>query len=379
MARRDDERLVLGIETSCDETAAAVVRGGRFVLSNVIASQHDLHAEYRGVVPEIASRAHAERITPIVQAALREAGISLGELDAVAMSCRPGLIGSLLVGVSAGKALAWASGAALVGVDHVRAHLVAGLVERETSPVSESQHRESRQADCFGGRAAFPALGLVVSGGHTSVYRLTSSLEMTRLGGTIDDAIGEAYDKVAAVLGLDFPGGPLVDLLAQTPGADERRFSFPVSRLSHGPGGDQTLNFSFSGLKTAVLYAVKGVPGARDGKGALEMTDANKADVCASFQRAAVSAVMIKLERARAMHPECQSLLCGGGVTANSRLRRELTAWCGKHSLSLALPAMEFCLDNAAMIAALGHRALASRSWRGDALSVTASASGTVG
>lgn len=231
-------RIILGLETSCDETAAAVVRGGREVLSNVIASQHELHAEYRGVVPEIASRAHAERVLPIVRAALAEGGVGLGDVTAVAVGNRPGLIGSLLVGVAAAKALAWSLGAPVIGVDHVQAHLVAGLIgppgKVPPAPV-------------------FPALGLVVSGGHTSLYVCESTTKARRIGATIDDAVGEAYDKVAAVLGLGFPGGPSVDRLARTGTAAKP--GFPIARIAPG-----SLDFSFSGLKTAALYAFKGVP-----------------------------------------------------------------------------------------------------------------------
>ena len=188
----DASRLVLGIETSCDETAAAVVRGGREVLSSVIASQNDLHEEYRGVVPEIASRAHAERVLPVMRRAVAEAVVSLDEIGAVAVGNRPGLIGSLLVGTAAAKALAWSLGVPVVGVDHVHAHLVAGLIAPAGSGAPEP---------------SFPALGLVISGGHTSLYACDSTVSVRRIGATIDDAVGEAYDKVATVLGLGFPGG----------------------------------------------------------------------------------------------------------------------------------------------------------------------------
>ncbi|MHC5004547.1 MAG: tRNA (adenosine(37)-N6)-threonylcarbamoyltransferase complex transferase subunit TsaD, partial [Planctomycetota bacterium] len=213
--------LVLGIETSCDETAAAVVAGGRDVLSNVIATQHDLHAEYAGVVPEIASRAHVERILPVVRRAVKEAGVAYADLEAVAVGHRPGLIGSLLVGVSAAKALAWSLGVPIVGVDHIVAHLYAGLLDAPPAPA--------------------PALGLVVSGGHTSLLLLDDPLAPRVLGRTLDDAIGEAYDKAAAMLGLGYPGGPAVDRLAAE--GDDRAVDLPVSLL-----GPDSLDFSFSGL-----------------------------------------------------------------------------------------------------------------------------------
>jgi N6-L-threonylcarbamoyladenine synthase len=352
---------VLGIESSCDETAAAVVRGGRTVLSNVIASQHDLHAEYRGVVPEIASRAHAERIDKVVKLALEHAQVNLSDIDAVAMGNRPGLIGSLLVGVSAAKALAFALARPLVGVDHVLAHLYAGFLHRTPSA---DQNATTDQSNLF------PALGLVVSGGHSAIYRLTSPTSSLRLGTTRDDAIGEAYDKAAALMNLPFPGGPVVDKLAQAGNPD--RFDLPVSRLE-----PNSLDFSFSGLKTALLYTLRGVPTqrGRGGTPALDPTDANIADLCAAFQHAAVKAVALKLDRAMHQNPDCVSLLVGGGVSANSLLRSTLTNLCHKAGLTLKLPAMEFCLDNAAMIAGLGHQTLNSRHWQTDPLTTSASAS----
>ncbi|MEO1510896.1 MAG: tRNA (adenosine(37)-N6)-threonylcarbamoyltransferase complex transferase subunit TsaD, partial [Planctomycetota bacterium] len=239
--------LVLGLETSCDETAAAVVEDGLTVRSSVVASQDDLHAEYGGVVPEIASRAHVERLTPILEASLAEAGLSIDAIDAVAVGHRPGLIGSLLTGVAAAKGLAWSLGRPVVGVDHVHAHLWAALLGMPRDEID----------------ALFPALGLVVSGGHTSIYRMESPATLARLGATIDDALGEAYDKAATMLGLPYPGGPALDRLAQEPDADERAVDLPVSSL-----GRDSLDFSFSGLKTALLYQIRGVPRpAREGGG----------------------------------------------------------------------------------------------------------------
>ncbi len=333
--------LILGIETSCDETAAAVVRDGRRVLSNVIASQHDLHEEYGGVVPELASRAHLERIVPVVRRALREANATYDDLDAVAVGNRPGLIGALLVGVAGAKALAWSLGKSIVGVDHLEAHLHAPMLSREDA----------------NDVAQWPALGLVISGGHTSLYRCDSPLELTRLGSTIDDAVGEAYDKVGAILGLGHPGGPRVDALAQR--GDDRAHDFPLSRLDPG-----SLDFSFSGLKTAVLYAARGRPERRSPneeprfpRDGATLHDKEKADLCASFQRAAVRNVLLRLERA-VEQDRYATLLVGGGVSANSRLRAELASFTTKYALALRIPAMEFCLDNAAMIAGLGHERL---------------------
>ncbi len=326
--------LVLGIETSCDETAAAVADSPTGVRSSVVLSQDDLHAEYGGVVPEIASRQHERAILPVVREALKRAGVSLSDLDAVAVGNRPGLIGSLLVGVSAGKALAWSLGRPLVGVDHVHAHLHAAFLGVEPATLDD----------------AYPALGLVVSGGHTSLYECASPTKLTRLGATIDDAVGEAYDKVAAILGLPYPGGPNVDRLASEPGADESAHDFPVSRL-----GRDSLDLSFSGLKTAVLYAVRGVPGKDEPRDAASLTDAQRRDVCASFQRAAVAALILKLGRAIERVDGCRTLIVGGGVSANSRLRREAEAFAKDRGVALRIPEMRNCVDNAAMIAGLGH------------------------
>jgi N6-L-threonylcarbamoyladenine synthase len=320
---------ILGIETSCDETAAAVVEDGTRVRSNIIATQHDLHARYAGVVPEIASRAHLERITPVIREAMRAGGVAHKDLHAVAVGHRPGLIGSLLVGVSAAKAMAWALGVPLIGVDHVLAHLHAGLLE---SPAPQ-----------------YPGLGLVVSGGHTSLFLVRSGLDVELLGKTIDDAVGEAYDKAATILGLGYPGGPALDRLAQQ--GDDRAHALPVTMLA-----PESLDFSFSGLKTALLYAVRGQPVGR-GEGAVLPRDPEalsaqeKADFAASFQRAAVTAVMRKLTRALAKHSQVKSLLVGGGVSANSRLRRDLQTFATNHGLDLRLPKLEYCVDNAAMIA----------------------------
>ena len=337
--------LLLGLETSCDETAAAVVENGTNVRSSVVASQHDLHAEYAGVVPEIAGRAHVERVTPVVRTALHEAGVALSDLDAVAVGNRPGLIGSLVVGVAAAKALAWSLGIPIVGVDHVHAHLYAGLLHDRDSASSDD-------------RTLFPALGLVVSGGHTSIYAIDSPVALTRLGATIDDALGEAFDKAATILGLPYPGGPALDALARTPGADDRAHDFPIARLAR-----DSLDFSFSGLKTALLYAVRGVPGPGGRAGAHDLTDRARADLAASFERAACAAVMLKLGRALSIVRErgpCHALLTGGGVTANTRLRTELAGFAQREGLELRLPPPRFCLDNAAMIAGLGHALLAS-------------------
>ena len=341
---------MLALETSCDETAAAVVRNGVDVLSSVVASQYDLHAEYAGVVPEIASRAHVEAILPVVREALEHAGVGLGMVDAIAVGNRPGLIGSLLVGVAAAKSLAWSLGKPLIGVDHVAAHVYSGMLESQDP-------------------AIFPALGLVVSGGHTAMYHVASWTQMHRVGATIDDAMGEAYDKVATMMKLPHPGGPNLDQLASDARANDKVFDLPISRLS-----TTSLDFSFSGLKTSVLYTLRGVPGERGGTSGIALTDETSRDLAASFQRAACKAVTIKLtraiEQAREKGVVYRSLLCGGGVTANSRLRRELLGFEKSHGLVVRLPAMRYCMDNAAMIGGLGEQLL--RNGRRDDMSLQA-------
>lgn len=339
--------LILGIETSCDETAAAVVQDGRRVLSNIIASQHDLHRRYRGVVPEIASRAHLERIGPVVHEAMEQAGVTLPAIDAVAVGNRPGLIGSLLVGVSAAQALAWALDKPLIGIDHVQAHLYAAQLLPHAGKASAN------------GESAidYPALGLVVSGGHTSLYEARSPTDLTLLGRTIDDAVGEAYDKAAVILGLGYPGGPAVDALAQQ--GNPRAYDLPRSLLE-----PQSLDFSFSGLKTALLYQVRGRPRGRGRQAAFErsahdLTDAQRADLAASFQAAVVDTLLIKLQRAFD-HLESQgrrprSVVLGGGVSANSLLRQRVAQWGPEHNLKVCIPPLAYCLDNAAMIAGLAQ------------------------
>ncbi len=327
--------LILGIETSCDETAAAVVGDGTHVYSNVIATQHDLHSRYGGVVPEIASRAHLERIVPVVRDALGEAGATFDDLDAIAVAHRPGLIGSLLVGTSAAKALAWSRGLKLIGVDHIVAHLHA--CHLGAGPDAGETTGQPN-----------PALGLVVSGGHTSLFRVHGPLDVEVIGRTIDDAVGEAYDKAAVILGLGYPGGPAVDRLAAA--GDDHAHDLPVSRL-----GRESLDFSFSGLKTALLYKVCGQPlgsGKQFERDGSALTDRQRADFAASFQRAAVTALMVKVNRALDRF-DADTLLVGGGVSANSRLRSELDALARARNITVRLPAPEHCLDNAAMIAGL--------------------------
>lgn len=344
--------VVLGIETSCDETAAAVVSEGRDVLANVVASQHELHRRYKGVVPEIASRAHLERLAPVIDEALGEAGVGFDDIDAVAVGNRPGLVGSLMVGVSAAKAIAWSAGKPLIGVDHVRAHLYAAAL---------SGCGGSSQGDSGGAAGAssvrYPALGLVVSGGHTSLYDVSGPTEMRLMGRTIDDAAGEAYDKAAVILDVGYPGGPKLDKLAQT--GDPGRHDLPRSLL-----GRDSLDFSFSGLKTALLYAVRGKPRGRGASAVFErsaddLSGEQRADLAASFQAAVVDTLVMKLERALDLLAgrggEVRDVIVGGGVSANSLLRRRVEQLGLRRGVAVHIPDLDLCVDNAAMIAGLGY------------------------
>ena len=338
--------LVLGLETSCDETAAAVVADGVDVRSNVVSTQHELHERYGGVVPEIASRAHLERLWPVVRGALDQAGITPGRLDAIAVGNRPGLIGSLIVGASAAKALAWSLGTPLIGVDHVQAHLYAPVLDQE-----QPGHHAA---------PVYPALGLVVSGGHTSLYEVASPTAMVLLGKTIDDAVGEAYDKAAVILDAGYPGGPHLDQLAQR--GDPAAHRLPQSML--GPG---SLDFSFSGLKTALLYATRGTPTGRGKERRFPRTVADlsmpaRADLAASFQHAVVQTLGKKIERA-VNHLDSQgrrpgSLIIGGGVSANTLLRQQTDVWGERLGLTIHIPPLALCVDNAAMIAGLAYAKL---------------------
>jgi N6-L-threonylcarbamoyladenine synthase len=311
---------ILGIETSCDETAAAVVRDGRDVLSSVVSSQVDLHARFGGVVPEIASRAHVELLTPVTAEALVEAGTADGDIDAVAATIGPGLIGSLLVGVSAAKAMSLVWGVPFVGVNHLEAHFVASFLEE---PGLEP-----------------PLVVLLVSGGHTMLVELTEIGSYRLLGQTIDDAAGEAFDKVARYLGLGYPGGPAVDREAMT--GDPEAIRFPRAMMDEG------LDFSFSGLKTSVINHVRKHP------------DVSTADVCASFQQAVVDVLVEKARRA-ARQVGAKGLALGGGVAANSQLRERFLDICTEGDLQCFLPSRSMCTDNAAMVAAAGFYVLRDR------------------
>jgi len=326
------ERVIVGVESTCDETGCAVVTEGRHVLANVVATQFELHERFGGVVPEIASRAHLEAVNTAIGEALSRAGAGRDDVAAVAVAHEPGLIGSLLVGLMAAKALAWAWSKPLIGVNHIHAHAYAPALDGE--PIE------------------YPAVALIASGGHTSLYDCRSPTELHLLGSTTDDAAGEAFDKVAAILGLGYPGGPAVDRAAR--GGDPKAVSFPRALLK-----GQSLDFSFSGLKTAVLYHVRGTPGAvRDGVagGVERMDDRAIADVAASFQAAVVDTLRIKLRRAVRL-TGARTLILGGGVAANSALRAAVEALAAKLDARVRMPALTYCVDNAAMTAALAwHR-----------------------
>jgi len=336
--------LILGIESTCDETAAAVVADGPRVLASVVAT-HALHARYRGVVPEIASRAHIDSILPVLIETLAASAIKLADIDAIAVANRPGLVGSLLVGVTAAKTLAWSLAKPLIPVDHVHAHLYSVTLTPGLFP-SPCTQRESQGEGSSGLSPAppqviFPAVGLVCSGGHTSLFHLRSWLDIDLIGATIDDAVGEAYDKVAAILELGYPGGPIIDTLAQS--GDPRAVQFPRTLLER-----ESLDFSFSGLKTAVLYHVRGHKGRE--KRADSLTPADIANVAASFQAACVDVLIEKIRRA-AHRCNARTVVIGGGVSANSGLRRALS----RFDIPVLFPPLQYCTDNAAMSAALGH------------------------
>jgi N6-L-threonylcarbamoyladenine synthase len=327
----------LGIETSCDETAAAVFTGEPAVRASVVASQSDLHARFGGVVPEVAARAHLQRLLPVIDEALRQAGISLGEIGCVAVHHTPGLVGALLVGVSAAKMLALALGVPLVGVNHVQAHVYACRLAA--------------------GRDIFPCVGLVVSGGHTSLYHCRTAVDYELLGATLDDAAGEAFDKVASLLGLGFPGGPAVEREAH--GGDPTAFRFPRS-FQHD---ENRLDFSFSGLKTAVLYAFAGQGNPRP---APPPPGPLRANLAASFQEAVIDVLVCKCRQAL-RRTGLSRLAVGGGVAANRRLRAALEGMVCQQHAELFIPPLLLCTDNAGM-AALAVEELRGGDWAGPEL-----------
>jgi N6-L-threonylcarbamoyladenine synthase len=315
-----EEKLILAIESSCDETSAAVLLGTK-VLSNEVVTQLQ-HAQYGGVVPEIASRAHQTMITAVVHAALQSANKELKDLEAIAVTQGPGLMGSLLVGISFAKSLSLALDIPLIGVNHMQAHILAHLAE-----------------DCEK-HPAFPFLNLTVSGGHTQLVVVHSPTRMEVVGETIDDAAGEAFDKAAKVLGLDYPGGPLLDKMAQT--GDAKKFSFPIPKV-------EGLKFSFSGLKTSLLYFLRDSQ-----KENQNFIEEERANLCASFQHTVVTYLLRQIQRGIDTTEINQIAICGG-VSANSELRKQLIEYGLKNNVEVFIPPFKYCTDNAAMIGVASH------------------------
>ncbi len=309
---------ILAIESSCDDTAAAIINNGK-IRSNIVSSQQ-VHEQYGGVVPELASRAHQQHIVPVVDAALKEAGVTKHDLDAVSFTQGPGLLGSLMVGANFAKSLALGLNIPLIGVNHLDAHVLAHFID--------------------GNNPRFPFICLLVSGGHTQLIKVNSPSDFEILGKTRDDAAGEAFDKTAKMLGLPYPGGPVLDKLAQN--GDRGRFKFPDSRV-------EALDFSFSGLKTAVLYFIRD-----EEKKDANFVEQNLNDICASIQHTIVSYLMRKLKKA-VKETGIKEVAIAGGVSANSGLRAAVTELANKHHWKVHIPELEYCTDNAAMIAQTAH------------------------
>lgn len=316
---------ILGVETTCDETACAIVENGERILSNIVSSQIDLHNEFGGVVPELACRRHVDVLIPVIDEALNQAKLTLSDVDLLAVSYGPGLIGPLLIGVNAIKSLSIALNKPFIGINHIEAHLYAAYMSREHE-------------------VQFPALGVVISGGHSSLVLIKDIGSYELLGETIDDAIGEAFDKVAKLLGLPYPGGPEIEKLAKQ--GNPFKYAFKAGVVKEKP-----YHFSFSGLKTSVLYSIKGQNAQKDIQ---EISLEEKADIAASFQRAALSDVIHKTLHAAKTY-QCRQILFGGGVTNNQKLREMFKE--ADSSLDYIWPSLGLSLDNAAMIAGLAfHR-----------------------
>ena len=318
--------IILGIETSCDETSASVVEDGIKVHSNIVASQQELHTRFGGVVPEIACRAHTDTIITVIDKAVTEANIKINDIDAISVANTPGLIGALLIGLTTAKTLSWLLGIPLITINHLHAHIYASKIEHEDID--------------------YPAISLVVSGGHTSLFLTQSETRHTQVGGTIDDAAGEAFDKVGKILGLGYPAGPEIDTISQK--GNEEAILFPRSYLKK-----DSLDFSFSGVKTAVLYHCLGQDSKSAGK-MPELKDREIADLAASFQEAVVDVLVNKTIFA-ATKFSARSIILGGGVACNSRLRQRLADAAKQRDIPLYYPSKKLCMDNAAMVAGLAY------------------------
>lgn len=313
--------LILAIETSCDETSAAVVKDGTEVLSSIISSQNDFHAKYGGIVPEIASRKHIEAISPVIKEAMDRAGLAFKNIDAVATTFGPGLPGSLIVGLSAAKAISFALKKPLIGVNHLEGHIYANFLLEPG--------------------LKFPFICLIVSGGHTQLVKVTGHMEFETLGRTRDDAAGEAYDKVARFLGLGYPGGPIIDKLSKEGNENAVNFTRPMLDEEY------KYDFSFSGIKTAVVYFSKKVEQGKE-------KEVSKTDIAASFQKSVVDTLVEKTVKA-AEENAIKTIAIGGGVAANSKLRADMKAACDNKGIKCIVPPLDLCTDNAAMIGCAGY------------------------
>ncbi len=309
---------ILGIESSCDETSASIVKNGTEEISTVISSQIDVHKDYGGVVPEIASRHHVKNITMVLEECLEKANMKMEDIDAIAITYGPGLIGSLLIGLEAAKTLAFVYNKPLIPVHHIAGHIYANSLVKELQ---------------------FPLLAIVVSGGHTEIIEMTDHMKFHKLGGTLDDAIGECYDKVARVIGLEYPGGPKIDKLA-TEGEDSYKLPLPLN--------DNSYNFSFSGLKSAVINLAHN----EEQRG----NDLNQADLATSFQKVAIESITSKAKKA-ILDKKIKNVIVAGGVAANKGLRSAMEELCKELNVDLSIPPMKYCTDNGTMIAAAGYYA----------------------
>ncbi len=315
--------IILGIETSCDETSVSIVENGKKILNTIVASQTDIHSKFGGVVPEIAARKHAELIIPLIDSAIKNSGTGLDKIDAVAVTSEPGLIGALLVGVSAAKAIAYSLKKPLIPVNHILAHLYAANLEYEIN---------------------YPVIGLIVSGGHTLLVKSEKYNSFDVIGTTLDDAVGESFDKTAKMLDLPYPGGPVIEKLALT--GNPEKINFPKPMIN-----EDNFNFSFSGLKTAVLYYIK-----------KNENDFNAADVCASFQKSAFDVLLNKTLRASEKFG-IQNVIVGGGVAANRTLKKNFESEFSRIDRKVFFPSIGLCADNAAMVAGVAYHLLEDKSF----------------